>query len=146
MHRVRSRSNLQCVYVNTFLINSSHYGKPLRIVSSDHLSEVCFLLPFGIAVCNCKWTYWGRDEKAAIFQNTFSNAFSWMEICHLDYNFNKMFVPRVQFKVTQRWFRQWFGAEKATSHYYLNKCWFDSLTHTCSTIGDTLKPNAVSNI
>ena len=48
---------------------------------------------------------WGRDKMAAIFQTTYSNAFSWMEIFKL------------QLTIFQHWFIYWLGADQATSHY-----------------------------
>ena len=37
---------------------------------------------------------------------------------------------RVQLTISEPWFRQWLGAEQATSHY-LNQWWPSLLTHIC---------------
>ena len=66
----------------------------------------------------CLLTHWGRDNMAAIFQTTFSNAFSWMKM----FKFRLRFHPRVQLTIFQHWFRLWLGAGQATSHY-LNQWW-----------------------
>ena len=52
-------------------------------------------------------THCGRDKMAAIYQTTFANAFSWMKM-HL--------------MISRHWFRQWLGADQATSHC-LNQWW-----------------------
>ena len=38
-------------------------------------------------------------------------------------------LREVQLTKSQRWFRQWLGANQATSRY-MNQGWFNSLTHT----------------
>ena len=75
----------------------------------------CGLIPLRL-------THWGRDNMAAIFQTTFSNAFSWMKLYELRFRFHWSLFPRVQLTIFQHWFRQWLGADQATSHY-LNQCW-----------------------
>ena len=41
-------------------------------------------------------THWGRDKIAAIFQTTFSNAFSWMKMFKFRLRFHWSLCPRVQ--------------------------------------------------
>ena len=41
-------------------------------------------------------THWGRDEMAANFQTSFSNAFSWMKLCEFWLNFHLNLFLRVQ--------------------------------------------------
>ena len=48
-----------------------------------------------------KLTHWGRDKMPAIFQTTFSNAFSWMKICE----FRLIFHWILFLKVNLYWFR-----------------------------------------
>ena len=67
-------------------------------------------------------THWGRDKMAAIFQTTFSNTFSWMKAYELRLKFHSNLFLRVQSVIFHHWFRYWFGADQATSHY-LNKWW-----------------------
>ena len=61
---------------------------------------------------------------AAIFQTTFSNAFSWMKMFKFRLRFHWRLFPRVQLTIFQHWFRKWLGAGQATSHY-LNQWWLD---------------------
>ena len=67
-------------------------------------------------------THWGRDEIDAILQTTVSRAFSWMKIYRFRIKFHWSLFPRVQLPIFQRWFRQWLGADQATSHC-LNQWW-----------------------
>ena len=69
-------------------------------------------------------THWGQDKMAAIFQTRFSNAFSWMKMFEFLLKFHSSLFPRVQLTVFQHWFRQWLGADQATSHY-LHQWWLD---------------------
>ena len=51
-------------------------------------------------------THWGRDKKmAAIFQTTFSNAFSWMKMCEFCLRFHWSLFLWFQLTIVQRWFR-----------------------------------------
>ena len=65
----------------------------------------------------CYLTHWGRDKMAAIFQTTFSNAFSRMKMFKFRLRFHWSLFPRVQLTIFQHWFRWWLGADQATSHY-----------------------------
>ena len=67
-------------------------------------------------------THWDWDKIAVIFQTTFSNAFSWMKIYEFHLSFHWSLFLRFQLMIFQHWFRQWLGAEQATSHY-LNQWW-----------------------
>ena len=61
---------------------------------------------------------------AAIFLTTFSNAFSWMKTYEFKFRFHWKLFLWVQLTIFQHWFRQWLGADQATSHY-LNQWWLD---------------------
>ena len=50
-------------------------------------------------------THWGRDKMAAIFQTTFSKAFSWMKMFKFRLNFHWSLFPKVQLTILQHWFR-----------------------------------------
>ena len=76
------------------------------------------------------WTHCGRDKMTAIFQTTFSNAYSRMKLYQSRLKFHWSLFSRVQSTIFQHWFRWWLGAGQATSHY-LNQCWYDLLTHIC---------------
>ena len=66
-------------------------------------------------------THLGRDKMAAVSQ-TFSNAFSWMKMYEFRLKFHWSLFLRFQLTIFQHWFRYWFGAVQATSHY-LNQWW-----------------------
>ena len=46
-------------------------------------------------------THWGWDKMAAIFQKTFSNAFSWMKMNELRLRFHWNLFPRVELTIFQ---------------------------------------------
>ena len=50
-------------------------------------------------------THWGRDKMAAIFQTTFSNAFSWMKMYQFRLKFHWSLFLRVQLIIFHHWFR-----------------------------------------
>ena len=62
-------------------------------------------------------THWGQDKMAAIFQTTFSNAFSVMKIYEFRLRFHWSLFLRFELTIFQHWFRKWPGADQATSHY-----------------------------
>ena len=53
-------------------------------------------------------------------------------MCEFRLKFHWSLFLRVQLTIFQHWFRQWLGAEQATSHY-LNQWWPSSTTHICVT-------------
>ena len=67
-------------------------------------------------------TRWGWDKMAAIWQTTFSNAFSWMKFSVFLFEFIWNIFPGIQLSICQHWFGWWLGTEQVTSHY-LNQCW-----------------------
>ena len=71
---------------------------------------------------NVLLTHWGRDKMAAIFQTTFSNAFTWMKMFEFRLKCYWNLFPRVQLTMFHHLFRKWLGAGQATSHY-LNQWW-----------------------
>ena len=60
---------------------------------------------------------------AAIFQMTFSYAFSWMKMNDIRLKFHLSLFLRFQLTIFKHWFRSWLGTDQATS-YYLNQWWF----------------------
>ena len=50
-------------------------------------------------------THWGRDKMAAIFQTSFSNAFSWMKMYEFRLKFHWCLFLSVQLAIFQHWFR-----------------------------------------
>ena len=77
---------------------------------------------------------------AAILQTIFPDAFPWRKIFAFGLRFHCNLFLRVQLTISQHWFREWLGAEKATSHY-LDPCWRNPLTRICGTRGDGLVQN-----
>ena len=67
-------------------------------------------------------THWGRDKMDAISQTTFSSAFSWMKMFEFRLKFHWSLFLMVQLTIFHHWFRWWFGAVQAPSHY-LNQRW-----------------------
>ena len=67
-------------------------------------------------------THWGCHKIAAIFQTTFSNAFSWTKMYKFLLRFHWSLFPWVQLTLFLHWFRQWLGAGQPTSHY-LDQWW-----------------------
>ena len=67
-------------------------------------------------------THWGWDKMAAIYQTTFSIVFFLMKMFEFWLIFHWNLFLRVQLAIFQHWFKQWFGADQATSHY-LNHWW-----------------------
>ena len=81
----------------------------------------CIPLPKGLWQTNCHlgkwknlytsssdvswvWTWlihWGRDNKATIYQTTFSNAFSWMKMYKFRLRFHWSLFPMVQLMILQ---------------------------------------------
>ena len=50
-------------------------------------------------------THWGWDKMTAIFQTTFSNAFSWIKMYEFRLGFHWSLFLRVQLIIFQHWFR-----------------------------------------
>ena len=50
-------------------------------------------------------THWGRDKMVDIFQTTFSNGFSWMNLHELRLKFHWSLFLAVQLTIYQHWFR-----------------------------------------
>ena len=69
-------------------------------------------------------------DMAASSQEIFSDVYSQMKSFVFDQKFHLSLILRVQSAITPHWFRQWPGAECATSPY-LNRCWPYSLTRVC---------------
>ena len=78
-------------------------------------------------------TYCGRDKMADILKTTLSNAFYWPKMFQLWLNFHWTMFLKFQLTINQHWFRQWLGAEQATSHY-LKQRWPSLLTYICVTL------------
>ena len=81
----------------------------------------------------------GRDKMTAIFQTTYSNAISWIEIVVFWWKFHWNMFSRTQLTVFQHCFRLNAGVVQATSHC-LNWRWPSLLTHICLTWVVTLRP------
>ena len=67
-------------------------------------------------------TPWGLNKMADILQVTFSNAFSWMNMCEFRLKFHWSLFLRPELTILHHLFREWPGTDQATSHY-LNQWW-----------------------
>ena len=83
------------------------------------------------------------NKMAAIWQTTFSNAFSWKKMVEFWFKCHWNLFPRVQLTIRQHWFRLWLCVEQRTSHY-LNQSWLDLLTHICGTKGRLFNDELIS--
>ena len=81
-----------------------------------------FLFCFLSSLLHSILTHWGRAKMAAIFQTTFSNAFSWMKMLEFRLKGHWRLFARGQLTIFQLWFREWLGAVQATSQN-LNQWW-----------------------
>ena len=78
------------------------------------------------------------DKMASILSDDFSKCIFLNESEIIRIQISLKFVPRVQLTVSRYWFRQWLGAEQATSHF-LNQWKPFSPTHICCTRGRWFK-------
>ena len=88
----------------------------------DYLSTPCSQcrLKFISVSKTGSWlTHWGWDKIAAIFQTTFSNAFSSMKLCEFWLRFHWNLFLSVKLTIFQHWLR---CADQATSDH-LNQWW-----------------------
>ena len=67
-------------------------------------------------------THWGWDKMYAIFQSTYSNAFSWIKLYEFHWSFHWHLFLRFKLTKIQHWCRKWLGADQATS-CYLGQWW-----------------------
>ena len=74
------------------------------------------------------------NKMAAFSQTIFSYTFLWMKSFLFWLKFHWSLFLKVQLKITQHWFRKWFGAVQATSHYLI-QCLPDSLMHIYVALG-----------
>ena len=70
-------------------------------VSLDIHLKCCGVFHFTINIL----THWGRDKMAAIFQTTFSNAFSWMKMHEFRLRFHWSLFLRLELTIFQHWSR-----------------------------------------
>ena len=90
------------------------------------------IMAFEIIILQCVWWFF-ITKLTDIFQTTFSNAFSWMEIVVFRWKFYWNLFHGVQLTILQHWFWKWLpGAGQATRHY-LNQWWLSLMTHICVT-------------
>ena len=95
------------LFLSHFLIFQSYFEK------ANENKALCVRFEF---------THWGRDKMAAIFQRTFSNAFSSTKMHEFQLRFHWSLFMKVQLTIFQHWFREWLGATQVTSHC-LNQWW-----------------------
>ena len=118
LRRLKPPATLLCVQQlergNIKVTNYSHFVTRTTIL--QRLFPVhCFITGF---------THWGGGKMVDILHMTYSNAFSWMRMYEFRVKLHWNVFLMVQLTVFQHRFRQWLGADQATSHS-LNHWWFD---------------------
>ena len=78
------------------------------------------------------WDMEQVHSGTSIFQTTFWNGFSSMEMYEFRLRFHWSLFPWVQLIIFQHWFRKWVSAGQATRHYR-KQWWPNSLTQICFT-------------
>ena len=92
-----------CLRLNIKMVSHQH--------RNSHYKDTKFLLPsYDMLIPMPEkmvfvLTQWGRDKMDAIWQRTFSNAFSWMKMFEFQLKFHWSLFPRVQFTILQQWIR-----------------------------------------
>ena len=66
------------------------------------------------------------------------NAFSFMKMYKLRFEFHRNSFPSVQWTIFKHWFRKWLGSRQATSPY-LNQWWPSLVTYNCVTLSQWIK-------
>ena len=93
------------VYLNT-LINTNWKGTLGGITPFGNISIKTMMVPMAWALPPFVWlAHWGCDNMAAIFQTTFSHAFTWKKMYQFWLRFHWSFFPMVQLTILQHWFR-----------------------------------------
>ena len=90
-------------YVGKTCICRSYANKILEFCNKM-ACEICIRQRY-IQLAVLALTHWGRDKKAAIFQTTFSNAFSGMKMFKFRLRFHWSLFQRVQLTTFHHWFR-----------------------------------------
>ena len=126
--------SLYCGYISYFVPYTSYVWQISFHHMGSHSGDEAISRCWGIIQSNglgytvnhtgniVELTHWSRDKMAAIFQTTISNAFSWMRMYKFRSRFHWSLLQTVPLILFQHWFRQWLGADQATSHY-LNQWW-----------------------
>ena len=79
----------------------------------------------------------------AIFQMTFSSAFSLMKMYEFRFKFHWSLFLSFKVTASQNWFKLWLGGVQATSHC-LNQWWYNLLTHICVTQPQWVKTTSIT--
>ena len=90
----------------TFFFCGTKNWQALHVsVCNGHVNSLTSIHTAGL-YCKARslLTHWGRDKMAAIFQTTFSDAFSWIKIYELRLIFHWVLFLRVQLTIFQHWF------------------------------------------
>ena len=95
--------------ISLSLLNFLYYTQCSRHKDQIHICPVIHLnikyRSIKICIYHVYLTHWGRDKMVAIFQTTFTNAFSWMKIYGFRLRFHWRLFLRVQLTIIQHWFR-----------------------------------------
>ena len=82
----------------------------------------------GSVITKCPLPHLPLDKMAAILADDIFKCIFMNKNYRIPNKIALKFFPWVQLTMNQHWFRQWLGAEHATSHY-LNQCWPSLLTY-----------------
>ena len=88
------------------LLNVNHFAQASMIWNYSLLKNDHACMIIHSQHCACWWlSHWSGDKMAAIFQTTFSYAFSWMKMYEFRWRFHWILFPRNQLTIFQHWFR-----------------------------------------
>ena len=94
-----------CLHMVIEVINSYEPGNWVINGSDNGLSPVRCQSIVIWTTADLLLTHWGRDKMVAIFQTTFSNAFSWMKLYKFRLRFHWNVLPWVQLTIFHHWFK-----------------------------------------
>ena len=80
------------------------------------------LVPRCFIIRSLHWKHWVTTPRQNHFADDILNAFSWMKMYEFSLGFHWRLFLRFHLTIFQHWFRSYFGADQATSHY-LNQWW-----------------------
>ena len=85
-----------CGFILGYIVKTGWFQKTKKCA---HCAQFSGYILFG------PLTHWGWHKMAAMFQATFSNAFSWMKMFKFRLRFHCSLFPRIKLTIFQHWFR-----------------------------------------
>ena len=100
------KANIYVTWMTVTRWISSFIDVLLKKHELQHVLDInCLAWAFNLLLLLIALTHWGWDKRAAIFQTTFSNAFSFMKIYELCLTFCWSLILRFELAIFQHWFR-----------------------------------------